>query len=420
MFEGTSLYSLRLDHNLTNNNRLTLRANVSPSTVTGIEVNGENQVFGQNAFSRTSQQTYRDAAGMFQDTWTIGNNRINEFRFQYARRGLAYFYSSAPGGSDVGSDITGFAYIGREPYSYVQRVEQRYQFTDNYSWTLGRHATKFGADFNYIPLKATFTVNYGGVYSFSGLSASSFGFPSSFPQFNAVQAYGLGLPQASTQGIGNPLDSFSNKPIGLFWQDSWRVRPNLTLNYGVRYDLEFPPQLAAPTGLALAGYNQLGLQKGIQTDKKNIQPRIGVAFDPKGDGKTVIRASFGMFFDHPLLGLYFLGDASDGFKLSLIHIFENAAPRRILPWHFHHIGRAIADCVQMLEQLFEIEGFTPPQDARQVRIVFGRSKQNGRRRHRRNHNRRPPGGDLPQRRGAFFLNFRMRRQILKGKHITRR
>ena len=321
VFEGTSLYSLRLDHNLTNNNRLTLRANVSPSTVTGIEVNGENQVFGQNAFSRTSQQTYRDAAGMFQDTWTIGNNRINEFRFQYARRGLAYFYSSAPGGSDVGSDITGFAYIGREPYSYVQRVEQRYQFTDNYSWTLGRHATKFGADFNYIPLKATFTVNYGGVYSFSGLSASSFGFPSSFPQFNAVQAYGLGLPQASTQGIGNPLDSFSNKPIGLFWQDSWRVRPNLTLNYGVRYDLEFPPQLAAPTGLALAGYNQLGLQKGIQTDKKNIQPRIGVAFDPKGDGKTVIRASFGMFFDHPLLGLYFLGDASDGFKSGQLLFF---------------------------------------------------------------------------------------------------
>ena len=53
----------------------------------------------------------------------------------------------------------GFAFFGREPYSYIQRTEQRYQFTDNFSWTIGQHATKFGAHFNYIPLKAIFTVN---------------------------------------------------------------------------------------------------------------------------------------------------------------------------------------------------------------------------------------------------------------------
>jgi hypothetical protein len=330
VFEGTSLYSLRLDHNLTNNNHLTLRANVSPSTVTGIEVNGENQVFGQNSYSRTSQQTYRDAAGMFQDTWTLGNNRINEFRFQYARRGQAYSFSNAPGGSDIASDITGFAYIGREPYSYVQRVEKRYQFTDNFSWTLGRHDTKFGTDFNYIPLKATFTVNYGGVYSFDSLSPADLGFPSSIPGigavpgFTAVQSYGLGIPEVSIQGIGNPQDSFSNKPLGAFWQDSWRMRPNLTLNYGIRYDVEFPPQLAAPTGVALAGYNSLGLQKGIKTDTNNFQPRLGLAWDPKGDGKTVVRASYGMFYDHPLLALYFLGDASDGSKSGQLLFFLSA------------------------------------------------------------------------------------------------
>ena len=311
VFEGTSLYSLRLDHNIRENNRLMLRANVSPSTVTGIEVNGENQTFGQNAYSRTSEQTYRDVAGVVQDTWTIGTNKVNEARFQYARRGLAYFYNTqTPSGGDPAVNILGYAFFGREPYSYIQRTEQRYQFTDNFSWTIGRHDTKFGVDFNYIPISATFTVNYGGNYDFS--SFNLFGAP--FPALSPVQAYGAGLPQSFVQGIGNPTDSFRNIPLGLFWQDSWRARPNLTFNYGVRYDVEFPPKFTQPDALALAAYKQLGIQKGVQTDTNNVQPRIGMAWDPRGNGKSVIRASYGMFYDHPLLGLYFLGDASDGSK----------------------------------------------------------------------------------------------------------
>ena len=51
-----------------------------------------------------------------------------------------------------------------------------------------------------------------------------------------MQSYGLGIPGDMVQGIGNPSDSFSNKPIGVFWQDSWRASPTVTLNYGVRFD----------------------------------------------------------------------------------------------------------------------------------------------------------------------------------------
>jgi len=127
-----------------------------------------------------------------------------------------------------------------------------------------------------------------------------------------VQAYGAGLPGDFVQGLGSPSDSFHNVPIGLFWQDSWHVRPTVTLNFGVRYDVEIAPKFKPVTPLAQAGYNYLGLQKGIQTDTNNIQPRFGIAWDPKGDGKTVLRGSYGLFYDHPLLGLYFLGDASDG------------------------------------------------------------------------------------------------------------
>jgi hypothetical protein len=320
VFEGTSLYSLRLDHNVSTSNRLMFRVNVSPSTVTGIEVSGQDQPFGQNAYSRTSQQTYRDVAGTAQDTWTIGTSKVNEFRFQYARRGLSYFYNTQiPGGSDPAVNIPGFAYFGREPFSYIQRTETRYQFTDNFSWSVGRHNMKFGADVNYLPLQATFTVNYGGVYDFGSFGASGLGFvnpdPSNLPNFpdlSPVQAYGAGLPGDFVQGLGSPSDTFKNIPIGVFWQDSWRISPTVTLNYGIRYDVEIPPKFRQPQGLALPAYNLLGLQKGIQTDKNNFQPRIGVAWDPSGNGKTVLRASYGMFYDHPLLGLYFLGDASDG------------------------------------------------------------------------------------------------------------
>jgi hypothetical protein len=309
VFEGTSVYSLRLDHNINSNNRISLRANVSPSTVTGIEVNGQDQPIGQNAYSRTSEQTFRDVTGVAQDTWTIGASKVNELRFQYARRGLSYFYNTAtPDGSDPAMNVTGFAYFGREPYSYIQRTEQRYQFMDNFSWAIGRHNLKFGGDFSYLPLDATFTVNYGGVYDFGSVPI----FPSPFPVLNGVQAYGAGVPATFVQGIGSPHDSFSNKPLGLYVQDSWRFSSKLTLNLGLRYDVEFPPKFTPPSGLALAAYNALGLQKGIQTDKNNIQPRIGIAWDPRGDSKTVVRASYGIFYDHPLLGLYFLGDASDG------------------------------------------------------------------------------------------------------------
>jgi carboxypeptidase family protein len=338
VFEGTSLYSLRLDHNLNNNHRLMLRSNVSPSTVSGIQVGGEAQTLGQNAYSRTSLQTYRDVAGVAQETWTNGNNKVNEFRFQYARRGLLYNFSSGPGGSSVASNIPGYAFVGREPYSYIQRVEQRYQASDNFSWAFGKHNAKFGGDFNYIPVDATFTVNYGGVYAFGALDATSLGFSNlcaangapaslcpSFPVFTGLQAYGLGLPTIGEQGIGNPHDSFRNIPLGVFFQDSWRLRRNFTLNWGARYDIEFPPQLAPPTGLALSAYNQLGIQKGIQTDKNNIQPRVGIAWDTRGDGRSVLRASFGMFYDHPLLGLYFLGDASDGSKSGQL-LFAGGSP----------------------------------------------------------------------------------------------
>jgi hypothetical protein len=317
--ERTDLYSLRLDHNFTSNHRLMLRGGVSPSDQTGIQVQAQGpQNFGQNALSRTSTQNYHDWSITAQDQLTIGNNKVNEFRFQYARRGLLYGFSRAPGGSNVAVNIPGFAFFGREPFSFVNRTEQRYQATDNFSISKGTHNIKFGVDGNYLPVTADFTVNFGGIYNF-GAQALGFDNPAipsnagvRFPGFNAVQAYGAGVPSNFIQGIGNPHDGFSNTTAGAFIQDSWRLKPGLTLNYGVRYDVEFTPQFAAVNQLSAAAQNTLGITQGIPRDFNNFAPRIGLAWNPGNDGKSVFRASYGLFYGHPLLGLAFIADVADG------------------------------------------------------------------------------------------------------------
>src|SRR5215813_362766 len=243
--EKTELYSLRLDHKFNANNSIMLRGGSSPSDQTGIQVNAQNQTFGQNAFSRTSTQNYHDGSIGVQDTWILGDNKINEARYQYSRRGLLYNFSRGVGGGDVSVNIPGFAFFGREPFSFVDRVEQRHQISDNYSLIKGRHSFKFGADVNHIPVTADFTVNFGGIYNFSELTASSlspnFGLVNA-PNLSAVQAFGLGVPQVFIQGIGNAHDEFSLTSLGFFAQDAWRIRNNLTLNYGVRYDYELTPE----------------------------------------------------------------------------------------------------------------------------------------------------------------------------------
>src|SRR5215472_4040175 len=311
--EKTDLYSLRLDHRINANNSLMLRGGISPSDQTGIQVNAQNQDFGQNAFSRTSTQNYHDGSIGVQDTWLLSNNKINEARYQYSRRGLLYNFSRGPGGGDVAVNIPGFAFFGREPFSFVDRVEQRHQISDNFSLIKGRHSFKFGGDVNRIPVTADFTVNFGGIYNFGELSGSQVS-PAfaSFPNFSAVQAYGLGIPQVFIQGIGNPHDQFSLTSLGFFAQDAWRIRNNLTLNYGVRYDYEVTPTFPAVNQLSQAAQDALNITQGIPRDPNNVAPRVGLAWDVTGDGKTVIRSSYGMFYDHPLLALAFDSDVADG------------------------------------------------------------------------------------------------------------
>jgi len=320
--EGTSLWSLKLDHIWNNTNSTFLRASVSPSLFTGIQVNAQNQNFGQNAGNRTSDQQTRDLDAVVQHTTAFRNNLFNEARFQYARRGLHYGFSNLPGGSAAAVNLTGFAFLGREPFTTEDRVERRFQWTDNLTWIKGRHTFKFGGDVNLVKINTNssqiFTLNYGGVYTFGSFGADNLGFPAAFPGFNAVQAYGLGLPTTYFQGIGNTNRPSTDKGLGVFAQDSWRINRKLTLNYGVRYDVEWAPIFSPATSINNTAEQALGVIQGIPLNTKNVQPRIGIAWDPWGDDKTVIRAGYGIFYDNPSLALGFLANAFDGAQSTLL------------------------------------------------------------------------------------------------------
>jgi hypothetical protein len=131
------------------------------------------------------------------------------------------------------------------------------------------------------------------------------------------------LPRKLIQGFGNPVSKIGNKPLAFFAQDSWKVRPNLTLNYGVRYDYEITeriPTLPLRDPLSgitltaeqvLAAQDAMGVQQGFPTRQNNWAPRLAIAWDPKNDGKTVVRAAFGLFYDHPLLAIAFNSDIAD-------------------------------------------------------------------------------------------------------------
>ena len=315
--EKTSLWSLRLDHNWSANNHSFLRVGVSPSLVTGLPSTSQNQVFGQNSGSRAGYNQSRDLNITFQHDTVISDTAVNQFRYQFARRGLHFGFSQQPGGDQIGVNIPSVAYFGREPYSTVDRIERRNEFSDTIAKTFGRHTFKFGADVNIIQLRSAkaqiFELDFGGVVNFGGIDASTFSSAfAGLPGATDLQAYGLGLPTTYIQGIGNSNQPLDNLPFGFFAQDSWQVNRKLTFNYGLRYDVEITPLFAPATAVNAAAEKQLGVVEGIPRDYNNIAPRFGLAWDPAGNGKTVLRAGYGLFYDHPLLAIAFDSVTADG------------------------------------------------------------------------------------------------------------
>ena len=310
-------------------------------------------------------------------TWTLGSTAVNEMRFNMFREGQGKFLhpqhtnlvtnscATVPstecftdptnpklgitpnlGAAHEGVpfiSVSGGFSIGNNFEGELPQVGNTYQFSDNFSKVIGNHSIKFGGDLRYQKFDQTLYFDVNGQYLYFGGGPNDPGFSDLFPNYllGLVDQYGQGSAQQ---------ERVRSKAVYLFAQDSWKIKSNLTLNYGLRWELNtpltdqgqkvqtfipgqvstvYPCQLSAesianftslgvtdptcantgvvPTGLVVPG--DKGIPRGLtKTYYKSFAPRIGAAWSPSasdgimgkifgGPGKSSIRAGFGMFFN---------------------------------------------------------------------------------------------------------------------------
>lgn len=271
---------------LNSNNRLMLRYNYYRDRESPL---GGGQITRQVA----SRFDENPQSGTAQLVTTIGPNKLNEFRFLSIKRDISNGVISP---LTPLISISGIGnYNGNQDGTFVS-YESGLQFVENFTWNLGNHSLKAGVELLPNSFKER-TRNLNGTFTFTGLMASgSRGAVTALQQAvnaqNGVADPATGRPYTYTQytrAIGQEFTTSRVVSQGYFLQDDWRVNSKLKLTYGLRYEV-----FLRPSGLLNPNYPATGT---IPQDYNNLAPRLGIAYDPKGDGKTVIRGGYGLYYN---------------------------------------------------------------------------------------------------------------------------
>jgi hypothetical protein len=298
---------LKIDHSINDHNLLS--GSYYETSGNNTIVPGGNLPWSQQAFNWRQQNVNAS------DTVTFTPNLVNQFWVTYTRNfggrlntpgislhdlGSAFLPQGTPSLPQI--TVTGYFTLAQSIAGPVAGTNF-YSTRDQVSYTRGRHTLKFGGEFSLDKdVQQTLLNNYG-VFSFNGTKTG-----------NALADFISGLPVTMNQDA--PVTALDNFFMGaMFANDDFKVSPRLTLNLGLRWELQQPPTdpfnreatfqygvqsqvlkgSNVPNGLLVVG--DPGVTRGIVPMEWNhISPRLGLAFDPIGDGKTSIRAAGGIFY----------------------------------------------------------------------------------------------------------------------------
>jgi hypothetical protein len=335
--QSSNEFDIRFDQTVRGEDRFTARAYIDRFTALP-SYNGKDLLSLQNNFSGDGSivqtQNY-----MLSYIWTKSANFVNTSYLSYLRT-ASNRYQGLPGSSQLSGlgvqiyqlpvaqggyhDFNANGYFGMGSFTGGAFYRNSVDLRDNASWVHGRHITSFGGDLEYDQSNIRNTDRLNGSWAFD--SSDFLG--------NALANFMTGNLYSFTQTSGNYSDSRQWIP-GLYVEDQWQVKPNLTLDGGLRWDPQtpmketrgrieqfFPGAYAAsahssvvptaPPGLMFIGDSFNGTTvpaTGENGAYGNFAPRVGFAYNPGGTGKTVIRGGFGAFYYTRLPGL-FLNDAT--------------------------------------------------------------------------------------------------------------
>jgi len=258
-----------------------------------------NPTYSNTSASTNAPTSYHERFLIAHWTSTITNTAVNDLRFQWGRD-LETAGANASGPSvSMGAEIYGMP--NALPRT-AEPDEHRYQFTDVFNKVFGRHTVKFGGDVNLVHEIMINLFQGGGIYGYSGNVTQEFqnwivdafaGQPGNTDPFagSHYNTFVQTIDQVNSVESGKAgADDFWMKMYDGFAEDTWKVSQKLTLNLGVRYDIQLTPDPAIPnkSSALAAKYNTT-----IKNVTDRVQPRLGFSFSPHAS--TVLRGGYGIF-----------------------------------------------------------------------------------------------------------------------------
>jgi outer membrane receptor for ferrienterochelin and colicin len=288
----------RVDYQLTGGDRLSFRYSYSNNKALNSNATG-NALDPITVSALSNNGTEKDNTNTFvgQYTSTLRSNLLLEARGQYSREERPREANEiAP---TVHSSIGRFGTVQFLP---TTQSDWRFQGAANVTGLYGSHTVKAGLEYNHVYIDQLFGFNQNGFFNITGGTAAALDIMSVggvvANRFDAV-----GSSVALTRQIGNLALNFATDEVAFFAQDTWKIRPNLTLNYGLRWEGASNPTPEANNAFILDAVNGFTFPSGRTVDPTQIPdqynqwgPRVGFAWDATNDGKTVVRGFSGLYY----------------------------------------------------------------------------------------------------------------------------